>query len=177
MKNISRKKKMEREKGHVRKQENRGAGDTCHQQSKSKVTQKESRAEQGKTVWERERDSVPSASASARTFIPKSDLVSSTVSLSSLFLQKIPSFLPSFFCFSAVTEREREGLVYSTVLIIQSAATHLGILLIDWYWCVLLVSHSIFFLLIQIQTKLKIKPFLSLFLLNIFYWLKEWITK
>jgi len=124
---------MEREKGHVRKQENRGAGDTCHQQSKSKVTQKESRAEQGKTVCERERDSVPSASASAsaRTFIPKSDLVSPTVSLSSLFLQKIPSFLPSFFCFSAVTEREREGLVYSTVLIIQSAATHLGILLID----------------------------------------------
>jgi len=89
----------------------------------------------------------------------------------------LPSFLPSFFCFSAVTERERERLVCSTVLIIQSAATHLGILLIDWYWCVLFVSHSIFFLWIQIQTKLKIKPFLSLFLLNIFYWVKEWINK
>jgi hypothetical protein len=33
MKNISRKKKMEREKGHVRKKENRAAGDTCHEQS------------------------------------------------------------------------------------------------------------------------------------------------
>lgn len=100
---------MEREKGHVRKQENRGAGDTCHQQSKSKVTQKESRAEQGKTVCERERDSVPSASASARTFIPKSDLVSPTVSLSSLFLQKIPSFLPSFVLLFLCSHRERKG--------------------------------------------------------------------
>lgn len=99
---------MEREKGHVRKQENRGAGDTCHEQSKSKVTQRESRAEQSKT----ERDSVPlaSASASARTFIPKSDLVSPTVSLSSLFLQKIPSpsFLPSFLRSSVSLQSQRE---------------------------------------------------------------------
>lgn len=170
---------MEREKEHVRKQENRGAGDTCHEQSKSKGTQRESRAEQSKTereirfLWLRLQLQLEPSSLNQILFLLQCHFL---LCFSRKF-PLLPSFLPSFFCFSAVTERERERLVYSVVLIIQSAATHLGILLIDWYGCVLLVSHSIFFLLIQIQTRLKIKPFLSLFLLNIFYWVKEWINK
>uniref|UniRef100_A0A6N2L9Z9 Uncharacterized protein n=1 Tax=Salix viminalis TaxID=40686 RepID=A0A6N2L9Z9_SALVM len=45
------------------------------------------------------------------------------------FSRKFPLH-PSCSCFSAVTERKRERLPYSTVLIIPSAANHLVILLI-----------------------------------------------
>ena len=148
MKNISRKKKNGEREGTRKEERKQRSG---WHMSRAKLKQSNTKGKQSWTEQnlerERERDSIPlaSSSASARTFIPKSDLVSPTVSLSSLFLQKIPSpsFLPSFVLLFLCSHRERKGEISMQYCSYHSISSYSSGDSFDWLILVCFVCFSL----------------------------------